>query len=663
MLRGQRVPDTLSAAAWRADLDSLAAAMHRRLPYAEEATGSDRFHALVDSLKRAVPTQTRDQRIVSVLRLANLPAAGTGHTSVRTAQRAIGWRTLPIYTYRFADGVYVMSAVDSTLIGAEVVSVAGAPVDSVYEALGASVGGDNRWDHQRRIEESTSSLRWVNHLKAIGLLDHTDEVPLRVRTSDGTVKRIRVETMQFDTPSFVRFATTGTYRPDVPEALHWSSAARQQSLREPNYRLSYRDSTDLVYLDFNAIQNQSEEFTVADLTDSLRQVIDTRPFDRLVIDLRTNSGGDSPLIEPVVDMLSTHPAFEERGSLYVLIGSETYSAAGLFAMELERRTTAIFAGEESGFAPNIWGENAVYQLPHSKISVHLSHHYHQAGLPESPRTHLQPDLHVPFTSDQHFQNVDSTMIAVRNHEPTPRETVDLSAEARSALTGTYLLSPVHRARIEPQEGAKEGTQVGTQNGALHLRVDTGTPEPFIVSDLHLLSEDRLATDVTGVYVERRPDGTLALDWKGTTYPLDPAAADHTLPLEDLRSGRFEQGADRLRRLKNQGVMLGNEQTISAVGDRMERPLPSWPDSLSDVELARRALPFEKLTVELTPTSWLAHFELAYVYQVLGRDDEMLEAAQKTADLSPVRGARILQRWVDVEVRDGTAILPDGDDEQ
>jgi hypothetical protein len=534
------------------------------------------------------------------------------------------------------------------------VSVAGAPVDSVYRALGASVGGDNRWDHQRRIEESTISLRWVNHLKAIGILDHTDEVPLRVRMPGGTEKRIRVETMQFDTPSFVRFATTGTYRPDVPEALHWSAAARQQSLREPNYRLSYRDSTDLVYLDFNAIQNQSEEFTVADLTDSLRQVIDTRPFDRLVIDLRTNSGGDSPLIEPVVDMLSTHPAFEERGSLYVLIGSETYSAAGLFSMELERRTTATFAGEESGFAPNIWGENAVYQLPHSKISVHLSYHYHQKGMPGSPRTHLQPDLHVPFTSDQHFQNVDSTMIAVRNHEPTPRETVELSDEARSAFTGTYLLSPVHRARIEPKDGA--------QDSSLHLRVDTGTPEPFIVSDLHPLSEDRLATDVAGVYVERRPDGTLALDWKGTAYPLDPVPAGHTLPLEDLRSGRFEQGADRLRRLKEEGVMLGNDQTISAVGDRMERPLPSWPDSLSDVELARRALPFEKLTVELTPTSWLAHFELAYVYQVLGRDDEMLEAAQKTVDLSPVRGARILQRWVDVEVRDGT-VRPADDDEQ
>jgi hypothetical protein len=119
LLQGEEIPRELSVAEWRADLDTLAARIKRRMPYADAATGTHHLTRRLDSLKRLVPEQTRDQRILSVKRLVNLPAAGTGHTKMRSDQRALGWRAFPLRLYRFDDGAYVMSAANPDLIGAE----------------------------------------------------------------------------------------------------------------------------------------------------------------------------------------------------------------------------------------------------------------------------------------------------------------------------------------------------------------------------------------------------------------------------------------------------------------------------------------------------------------------------------------------------------------
>jgi hypothetical protein len=445
-------------------------------------------------------------------------------------------------------------------------------------------------------------------------------------------------------PDWVRFRTS---LPSVPPPRQWSPAAEYQDNNEPFYRVSYRDSTDLLYVQFNTVLNESDfdafsDQSVADLADSLRTIVDARPLDKFVLDLRTNTGGNFQLVEPLVDLLSTHPKIDRPGTLYTLISSVTFSAAGVLAMKLERRTKTTFAGEPGGFAPNIWGAVTPVVLPNSKVTAHLSYDYNQQGMPESGRTHLRPDLHVPLTSDQHFQNVDSTMMAVRRHEPVPRKTVSLSAAERKLFTGTYRMSPMHRAEITTEE-----------NG-LHLRVDRGQPFPFIDTDLHPLSSRQLATDITDVHVERRPDKAgLTLAWKDTTYALEPVDSGVTLPLEHIRADRFDEGAAGFRSAKAAGLKLDTGLIMTSLTDLIdEQPLPAWPDSLSETERARRALPYTQLATELAPTSYLAFFELAYIYKLLGQDDKMRAAAQKAVRMGPIRARRYVREYLDLTVTPG-----------
>ena len=624
MIEGRDVPIGLSASAWQEDLDTLAAAMRRRIPYAETVLGGDAFARRLDSLKREIPDQTQDQRILSLMRLINLPTPGTGHTQVRTSQRAINWRVLPVWPYRFADGVYIMSAADPNLIGSEVLAIGGTPIDSVYTALAPYISSDNRWDRERRTAEWALQLRWTNHLRALGIVDQIDDIPLRIRTKKGKVREVHVKTMKPNSPSYVRFLTSDSTRPSVPPDLQWSPATRRQNSDEPNYQYSYRDSTNLLYVQFNTVENASSDWTTADLADSLRHIADTRPLEKVIVDLRTNNGGSAYLAEPLVELFESHPKIDRWGTLYTLISPITFSAAGMFAMELERRTKTLFVGEPSGFAPNIWGEFAPVQLLNSKITVLLSYAYKLEGMPDTPRTYLAPDLHVPLTSDQHFSNIDSTMIAVRSHEPEPLDTIALAPAIQKQFMGAYRLSPVHVAQITE-----------TRKG-LHFHMRKG-PEPFIDTGLYPLSPTRMATDISDVFLERTAGKKgLMLVWKDTTYALTPTDPDTQSPIQKILAGQLEEGVEELHATLDAGVMLGSDFTEVPFRDLVEDPPPRWPNSLSKRERAQRALPYKKLAVELAPMSWRVYAELAQVYKELDRPDDAIQTLEKVRDLYPPR---------------------------
>jgi tetratricopeptide (TPR) repeat protein len=259
--------------------------------------------------------------------------------------------------------------------------------------------------------------------------------------------------------------------------------------------------------------------------------------------------------------------------------------------------------------------------------------------PDDPRSRLEMDLHVPLTADQFFQNVDSTMIAVKRHEPAPIESVPLTAAERERFTGTYRMSPIHRVEVTDGE---EG---------LHLRMDRGEKAPFVDTDLHPLSSERLATDVTDVYVERRPgEAGLTLAWKDTTYAMAPVDDRFILPLEHIRAGRLEEGAAGFREAEAQGIKLASSLMVRPLTDLIEeQTMPTWPDSMSETERARRALPYTRLATELAPKSWLAHFELAYVHKRLGHTEAMRRAAQRAVRLAPLDGADLVREWLDLTV--------------
>jgi hypothetical protein len=609
------VPAQLDATAWREDLDSLVAAVRRRHPDLNAAISPGRFSRRVDSVAQVLPGRTRDQRLLSLMHLLNFPAPGTGHSGISPLQRPFNWQLMPLQLFEFADGYYVVDAINEDWVGNEVLTVGDMPIDSVTAALAPYVSSDNAWSRKGRVRQL---MLFANPVRAIGAVDRIDEIPVRMRTEDGTVVTRVVEPGGIWSLSTLQFSQTL----QRPVADAWSPARTQP--RDDPYRLAYRDSTNLLYLRFNSVRNASDDWTIADLADSLRHVADMQPFDKVVLDLRVNGGGNNQLVEPLVEAISGHPTIDRRGVLYTLLSRETFSAAGSFASALERRTKTLFAGEPSGFAPNQWGDTTPFLFPNSNVTGEAATRYWQGSLPGDPRSHIAPDIRVPLTSHQHFAGVDSTMIAVREHTPAPRSSVELSASQRQRFVGTYRLSPLHLVRIADTEAGLHLCATGT---TLNINLADEGPAVFLDSDLHPRSSTRLATDVSGAFVERTPGGdALTLVWKDTTYTLSPVDAGTKPPIEHLRVGNFEAGARGLRAARGAGMGLDNGLEFALT--RRAYALHADGDN-------KRALRSLRLAAELFPTSRGVQYRLGRAYQEMGQSQAALREYRAALALDPL----------------------------
>ena len=81
-----------------------------------------------------------------------------------------------------------------------------------------------------------------------------------------------------------------------------------------------------------------------------------------------------------------------------LTGRGTFSAAGNFVSDVERKTRAVLVGEPTGGSPSQWGDATGVVLPGLGLTVHVATAYHEFGPRGDTRTTIEPDIGVPVTS-------------------------------------------------------------------------------------------------------------------------------------------------------------------------------------------------------------------------------------------------------------------------
>ena len=168
---------------------------------------------------------------------------------------------------------------------------------------------------------------------------------------------------------------------------------------------------------YNAISSSTESGeSLAEFSARLTSFVDTNPVEKLVVDLRLNGGGDNTTFEPLVRALETS-RLNLPGRLFAIIGRHTFSAAGNFVTEIEKRTDVLLVGEATGGAPNQYGDTASVQLPNSGYTAEVSTIYHQRSTADDPRLTHEPDIPVPTTSDDFFSGRDPVLAAAIAFEP------------------------------------------------------------------------------------------------------------------------------------------------------------------------------------------------------------------------------------------------------
>jgi hypothetical protein len=309
--------------------------------------------------------------------------------------------TLPMRLRVFDDGAWVVAAGGdaSTLLGSRLSTIGRMSVPELMRALVVDWPGNDAWAHRW----SAGALVSPAFLQALGAIDAPEEP------------------ISFGAASIDRRPLTNVLSPLEKEARQLQEIEPLPTPREGwaktmgsgNYVRDIGDGVAYLSLDdMDDVDGKPFELLTREVFALLARA-ETR---RLIIDLRRNGGGNNYFGEALRKGVGRSRC-NQPGSLYVLVGPQTFSAAQNLANRLERETFAIFVGEPTGGAPNHYGDAQVQAGPATGITAMVSSLPWFDSYPQDPRPWILPDLPVPDTSDDWRSGRDralETAIAHRN---------------------------------------------------------------------------------------------------------------------------------------------------------------------------------------------------------------------------------------------------------
>lgn len=406
---------------WRDDLRFLARQLPRIHPDPFTRLSREAFEAGIDELIETAPERTHHELVVGLAKL--VAALGDGHSRL-TLPLAEGsgfflghsktppplvsglvFAPLPLRLELLDDGLVVRAAAreHGAAVGARVVGIGDKTAEEALELVSPVVHRDN--DHQLRYQ-LPDYLVLPDVLAAVGVGEAGQPVALTLAPSSGEPFTVRLEPVaEGRTVDWVEVGGGGTAPP----------LYRRHNDRK--FWFEHLEGARAVYFQYNEVGDEEEE-TLAAFAERLFVFIDRNPVDKLIIDLRRNRGGSNGLNKAILHGLIRHPKLRRAGSLFVLTGGGTFSAAMMFSVDLARHTPALFVGSATGSSPNHFGDSRKIRLPRTGLTVRTSTLYWQYSDPRDDRQEIAPHLPIPSTVADYLAGRDAALEAVLR--PGPR---------------------------------------------------------------------------------------------------------------------------------------------------------------------------------------------------------------------------------------------------
>jgi hypothetical protein len=382
------------------DVRVLGRAIAQNHPAPFRAVSRQRFEAEVDGLARRAPQLSRDELLVGVLRIIALLGPRNGHTGLfpgdSTHQRQL--HLYPLRLYTFSDGVFVVDAVDKSVVRSRLVAIAGVPVDRVFELVEPLVPRDNEWNLRGLAPHYVLT---AEVLDGLGIVDGASSATFTVERPGG--QRTDVTLNALAAARYVAAFADPIHGHDpsiLPRAarpLYLAGSARPIWTRT-------LAAGRAVYLGYNSVRSP----TSAELA-RLERLVRGKAVRRVIVDVRLNGGGDNTTYGPFTQLFGSKRV-NRRGRLSLLTGRATFSAAANFAAEIDRDTKAIIVGEPTGGGVETYGDTFPQFLPSLGWTVRIANQYHERkNGPDDSRLAVEPDIHVDLTSAQYFAGVDPVL--------------------------------------------------------------------------------------------------------------------------------------------------------------------------------------------------------------------------------------------------------------
>lgn len=392
--------------AWTEDVEFLARELERLHPEPFYSVPRLEFEAALDAFRGQLEGWNDERVTAELLRLVALISRGgmDGHTAIWPMEA----RYLPVQLHGFADGWFVVGAsgAHASLVGARVLALDGEPIARACERLAPFLSKDNEWNLRLRMG---LALTLPALLRGAGIGSSEERTSLRLALRDGTETEVRVEAE--------RRANIRPWGGAFARSLPPAGTPLWLQDRERAFWMRVLEDQPALYVQYSAVLPKDEAGrTLTDFAAEIVRTFHERGLERVILDVRSNAGGDSSTFGPLVAALRSDSAINRRGALFLLVGRATFSAGGNFAAVLRKETEVLLVGEPAGGAPNHFGDAEEIALPHHPdfyLRISTRRHVH-AGEGEDPLL-LLPDLPVSLDSSEYFAGVDPVLRVALEH--------------------------------------------------------------------------------------------------------------------------------------------------------------------------------------------------------------------------------------------------------
>ncbi len=368
------VPVDPRVAAWTEDMRALQEDVERVHPDPFWRQPATEFHEWLAAAPEYLASLSESDATAEVMRLT---ARIDGHTGVYPPEA--GFHLYALHLYDFDGDIAVIGADDPSLIGASVQRIGDSAIADAIAAVTPYASYDNA---STILDVVPMLLVTPEVLHAAGVVEDVVAPQFVLRLADGSERTLD--------PEQLTWAEYGTRVDASPIGL--AKRAAPSSLARIDEPFWTEVMGTALYLQYNSVVSHSDTITLAEIAQRVDDALSSGEVDRLVIDLRYNPGGDDHTYVPLLTVLTTNEALQRPGSLVVLIGRQTFSAAVLFAADLDRTTGAVFVGEPTGGRPNLYGSVRPQTLPNSRIVVEVASQYYEFGGPDDTRDAIHPDV-------------------------------------------------------------------------------------------------------------------------------------------------------------------------------------------------------------------------------------------------------------------------------
>lgn len=379
---------TLSKADFIEDLEFLKKTLPVKHTNLFAKIDNNQFKNEIDQISMRSNGFDRNRFITELFRLTK--SIGDEHTFIEVDFTKV----LPIQFGLFKEGLFIVGidSVNASVLNSKLESINGHPVSEILARFKEIIHDENPMYFDDRL------LQYVNNpvlLNGLGLIDSDSTTTFTFSNGTGPTQKITLRPVAGKSVSKLSLAQSGGNLLSHKKMSNY-------------YWFDYNADRKILYFNYNECR-EHQQYPFAKFSEELFSTIDEQKPEKIILDLRYNSGGNSAILNPFIEKISTS-YLNKKGKFFVLIGKKTFSSALMNAVELKRNSNAIFVVEATSGNINHYGEVRGFSLPKSKIIIAYSTKYWETW--KGKKGPLKPDSNVKYSIKNYVKGKDEALMRV-----------------------------------------------------------------------------------------------------------------------------------------------------------------------------------------------------------------------------------------------------------